>query len=92
MRSGVFSGFRRHFFHEDVAVAASQGAIATREREFLNAGDEGVFRLRRLLLRELDDFEAGRPTPAPADQGPIRISAGHGLLEPEADWRVQTLR
>jgi phthalate 4,5-dioxygenase len=92
MRAGSFSGFRQHFFHEDVSVAASQGTVATREREFLNAGDEGVFRLRRFLLRELEEFQAGRTKPATTDSGRVRISAGHGLLEQDADWRQQTLR
>jgi phenylpropionate dioxygenase-like ring-hydroxylating dioxygenase large terminal subunit len=92
MRAGSFSGFGQHFFHEDVSVAASQGAVAGREREFLNAGDEGVFRLRRFLLRELGEFESGRTALPPADPGPIRISAGQGVLEADADWRSQRLR
>lgn len=88
MKEGAFSGFRQHFFHEDVAVAASQGRVAKRNQEFLNSGDEGVFRLRKLLLKAVEDFQSGKRMEAPS--GPIHITAGHGVIDPEADWRTQS--
>jgi phthalate 4,5-dioxygenase len=90
MKRGKFSGFTQHFFHEDVSVAASQGRIAARSKEFLNSGDEGVFRLRRLLLQALSDFDAGKRPASTQSTAPVKITAGHGILEPNLDWRDQT--
>lgn len=87
MKAGSFSGFRDHFFHEDASVAASQGAIATRAREFLNGGDQAVVRMRSMLLREVAAFEAGRPI-APAQAPAIRVGGGQFVIEPGVDWRT----
>jgi phthalate 4,5-dioxygenase oxygenase subunit len=87
MKHGTFSGFKQHFFHEDVSVAASQGRIASRTKEFLNGGDEGVFRLRKLLLKAVSDHQTGALPEPLAPSAPIRITAGHGVLESDVDWR-----
>lgn len=91
MKNGSFSGFRHHFFHEDIAVAWSQGAIASREKEFLNAGDRAVVRVRSLLLEKVTNFLAGSVTSPNVGVLPIKVSAGHGTLRPGEDWRTREL-
>jgi len=85
MRRGSFSGFPQHLAHEDQAAAYSQGKIATRAREYLNAGDAGVMRMRNWLLRAVKDFEAGSVAPPVART----INAGQGVIGDGEDWRVQ---
>jgi hypothetical protein len=89
MKQGSFSGFERHFLHEDLAVAASQGVIADRSKEFLNAGDAAVVRMRKDLLASLEGFEAHGPRPAAPTT--MRVRAGQLLLGPDVDWRTQAL-
>jgi nitrite reductase/ring-hydroxylating ferredoxin subunit len=89
MKRGSFSGFDQHFLHEDLAVAASQGIIADRSKEFLNAGDAAVVRMRKDLLATLDDFESSGPRPAVPSA--LRIKAGQLLLGPDVDWRAQPI-
>lgn len=89
MKQGSFSGFEQHFLHEDLAVAASQGVIADRSKEFLNAGDAAVVRMRKELQAALDEFESLGPRPAKPTT--VRVKAGQLLLGPGIDWRAQTL-
>lgn len=49
MARGHFSGFA-HLNTEDFAVGESQGSIADRTKEWLNAGDRAVVTMRKLLL------------------------------------------
>lgn len=85
MKHGSFSGFPVHLFHEDLAAGYSQGKVATREKEFLNAGDQGVVKMRRLLLQAVKDFEAGKVAPPSTRE----ITAGQGVVGADADWRTQ---
>lgn len=87
MKRGSFSGFNQHLFHEDTVVGQSQGRIAARAKEFLNGGDLGVVRMRSLLLRLAQEFAAGKP---PAPLVPRAITAGHGVISADQDWRLQT--
>jgi nitrite reductase/ring-hydroxylating ferredoxin subunit len=48
---------------QDCAIQESMGAIADRTREYLLPGDAAVVKLRRLLLKTLDDHAAGKPLP-----------------------------
>jgi hypothetical protein len=91
MKNGSFSGFEEHFLHEDLAVAVSQGKIAKRAHEFLNAGDAAVVRMRKELLVELDQYRnQGKASPAP-DASKVTIKAGQLLLDEGTDWRTQVL-
>jgi phthalate 4,5-dioxygenase oxygenase subunit len=85
MRRGSFSGFPQHLAHEDQAAGYSQGKIAKRTREYLNAGDAGVVRMRNWLLSAVKDFEAGLIA------SPVvrTINAGQGVIAEGEDWRVQ---
>jgi hypothetical protein len=49
MARGHFSGFS-HLNTEDFAVGESQGPIADRSKEWLNAGDRAVVQMRKVLL------------------------------------------
>lgn len=55
MKNGSFTGFH-HVITEDFVVAESQGAIADRSKEFLNAGDRAVTRVRQILLQAVKQF------------------------------------
>lgn len=63
MQRDSFTGFTDHLMLEDFAVAESQGTIATRAHEFLNEGDRGVMKFRRLMLDNLGAFMRGKPAP-----------------------------
>ena len=84
MANGHFTGFG-HVITEDFAIGASQGPINDRTKEYLNAGDVGVVRMRKLLLEAVRDHQNGR------DSGEVppyrKIRATGGLLEDGADWR-----
>ena len=48
---------------QDCAIQESMGPIADRSREFLLPGDMAIAKIRRLLLKTLDDHAAGQPLP-----------------------------
>lgn len=48
---------------QDCAIQESMGPVANRTREYLLPGDAAIVKLRRLLLRALDDHAAGKPPP-----------------------------
>jgi phthalate 4,5-dioxygenase len=91
MKNGSFSGFDEHFLHEDIAVAVSQGKIAKRDKEFLNAGDAAVVRMRKELLQELRSFLDHGKMPAKPVASEVTIKAGQLLLDQGVDWRTQIL-
>ena len=59
---------------QDCSIQESMGPIADRTREHLGKSDTVIARLRRLLLRTLEDLDRGAPPPA---------------LDP-ASWRVRS--
>jgi hypothetical protein len=59
---------------QDCSIQESMGPIADRTREHLGKSDTVIARLRRLLLRALEDLDRGAPLPA---------------LDP-ASWRVRS--
>lgn len=46
---------------QDCALQESMGTIVDRTREYLLLGDSGIVKIRRLLLKALDDHAAGAP-------------------------------
>ena len=48
---------------QDCAIQESMGPIAAREAEFLLPGDAGIVKIRRLLLKAMDDLTAGAAPP-----------------------------
>ncbi len=46
---------------QDCAMQESMGPIADRTQEFLFVGDSGIVRIRKLLLKALQDFADGKP-------------------------------
>ncbi len=83
MKRTSFAGFPGHAIQEDFAVAESQGEIADRTTEFLNAADHAVVRVRKLYEDAVMRWLDGNPV---AIEEP-EVLAG-GLMVPEGvDWR-----
>jgi phthalate 4,5-dioxygenase len=59
-RTKTFTGIGTVFNDHDRLATESMGPIFDRSQEHLGATDRGVTLLRRMLLRALDDVEAGR--------------------------------
>jgi phthalate 4,5-dioxygenase len=83
MKRTSFAGFPRHAIQEDFAVAASQGAIADRTVEFLNAADHAVVRVRKLYIDAVNDWLKGDP---PKIEEPAIRACGM-IVPPGTDWR-----
>jgi phthalate 4,5-dioxygenase oxygenase subunit len=87
MREGSWSGMAYLRF-EDYAVAASQGPIVDRSREYLGSSDTSVNRARRLLLDAVRRFAKGEP--AMGLDRPVAwgvMEAQDAIIAPDADWR-----
>ena len=87
MANGHFSGFIDHVLLEDAVVQASIGTIANRTREFLTHTDLGVQTCRKLLLRQLDRFEAGAPVDGSMPGVSRSVIARGALMAADRDWR-----
>jgi hypothetical protein len=88
MAQGHFTGFG-HVITEDFAIGASQGLINDRTKEYLNAGDVGVVRMRKLLLDAVRDHQNGGDKVEIPPYRKIRTTGG--VLEPGANWREHLL-
>jgi phenylpropionate dioxygenase-like ring-hydroxylating dioxygenase large terminal subunit len=62
MISGNYSGVEGAAI-QDRVVQESMGAICDRTEEHLGTSDKAVIFYRRLILRKLDEMEAGKPVP-----------------------------
>jgi 5,5'-dehydrodivanillate O-demethylase len=64
-----------HVINQDIVAWVGQGRIADRTRENLGASDRGIAMLRRRLLEDIDEVQAGRDPKgvlrAPAGEQPI---------------------
>jgi len=83
MRRTSFAGFPRHAIQEDFAAAASQGVIADRTSEFLNAADAAVIRVRKLMADAVTDWLKGN---AAVIQEPSILAMGM-IVPPDTEWR-----
>jgi phenylpropionate dioxygenase-like ring-hydroxylating dioxygenase large terminal subunit len=88
MANGHFSGFLDNVLLEDAVVQASIGTIADRTRDFLTHTDLGVQTCRKLLLRELDRFEAGEPVDGSMPAVSRSVIARGALMPADGDWRA----
>ena len=90
MMRNSFSGFPTHVIQEDFAVAASQGAIADRSKEFLNFADKGVITMRDALLGAVRGYVNGtgdrhlRVEEVPYGE----VRAYEKVLSEGEDWRI----
>jgi phthalate 4,5-dioxygenase oxygenase subunit len=84
MRRTSWAGFPRHAIQEDFAVAASQGVIADRAGEFLNAADHAVVRVRKLYANAVNDWASGKPVRVE----PPSILACGLIVPPNTNWRT----
>ncbi|HYG27038.1 MAG TPA: hypothetical protein VD906_09035, partial [Caulobacteraceae bacterium] len=85
MDEGHFTGFDGNLLSEDVAVQVSMGPIVDRTKEFLSTSDVGIVRARRMLLKTVRDFQAGKPPRSDIQYGAIRADAI--LLPPGEKWQ-----
>jgi hypothetical protein len=92
MARGHWSGFH-HLNTEDFAMGMSQGRIADRTKEYLNAGDRAVVLLRKQLLDTLRQFMAGKDMPlSHHDEIPYAsIKADALKLAENVSWRAAAL-
>jgi len=89
MARGHFTGFA-HLNTEDFAVGESQGAIADRSKEWLNAGDRAVVEMRRLLLDLVKgtDTASGKIAAFPHDKIDYQTVRAYADVTPDASsWR-----
>lgn len=89
MKRGFFSGFPQHFATEDFAIFLSQGPRLDRSRENLCSSDRAIVLARDLLLKAVDEFEAGRP-PTAARSPELRYSdivSFGGVYAQQDGWR-----
>ena len=61
MKEGHFTGISRCIPYEDFAVQESMGPIVDRSKEYLGTSDTIIIKARRMLLKAVKDFEAGKP-------------------------------
>lgn len=87
MADGHFSGFVGNVLLEDAIVQASIGTIADRTRDFLTHIDLGIQSCRKLLLDQLDRFEAGEPMDGSMPGVTRDVIARGALIPSENDWR-----
>ncbi len=87
MAEGHSSGFIDHVLLEDAVVQTSIGAIADRTRDFLTHTDLGVERCRKLLLGEIDRFEAGGKVDGSMPAIDRSVIARGALIPSDSDWR-----
>lgn len=90
MKRSSFSGFPAHIIQEDFAVAASQGAIADRSKEFLNFADKGVVTMRDALLGAVRGYINGTgDRHTRVDDVPYgEVKAYERVLSRGEDWRI----
>lgn len=87
MKRGHFTGFPQHLTTEDLVIAESQGPILDRTREYLNAGDAALVRLRRQLLDAVAAYEAAPDAPFVARVEYHRLRGVGSMLGQGEDWR-----
>ena len=74
-RTASFTGISG-ISEQDQAIADSQGPIADRTRELLCQTDLGVVRFRELMLRAVEDVQAGATPLGAGDAGAYRVRSG----------------
>ena len=87
MAKGHYSGIVDHVLLEDAAVQTSIGAVADRTTNFLTHTDMGVERCRRLLLREIERFEAGGQVDGAMPAVDRDVIARGAVIPSDSDWR-----
>ena len=87
MKSTSFTGFH-HVITEDFVVAESQGRIADRSKEFMNAGDRAVVRVRQILLQAVKNSVEGDTPIRPSEDGIAysQVRATGSISNEPFDW------
>jgi len=73
---------------QDRAVQESMGPICDRTQEHLGTSDKAVIFYRRLILRKLQEMEAGKPMPATDPMLDFQHRTGSWYMPADADWRT----
>jgi hypothetical protein len=86
MISGNFSGIEGAAI-QDRAVQESMGAICDRTQEHLGMSDKAVIFYRRLILRKLEEMDAGKPLPALDPSLDFKHRTGSWYMPSNESWR-----
>jgi phenylpropionate dioxygenase-like ring-hydroxylating dioxygenase large terminal subunit len=85
-KHGSFTGIEG-IHVQDQAMTEGMGAIVDRSLETLAASDAPIARMRRVLLRAVQDFGAGnRPPAADAPETYAGVRGGHYVTTENGDW------
>ncbi len=87
MISGNFSGIEGAAI-QDRAVQESMGAICDRTQEHLGTSDKAVIFYRRLILRKLDDMDAGKPLPGLDPSLDFNHRTGSWYMPSDQPWQT----
>jgi phthalate 4,5-dioxygenase len=92
MQTENYTGMGRHFTVHDAYATESQGPIQDRTREHLGYTDKAIARTRQMLLRAIQDVQAGREPPhvvctAAANHFPDLVVLSQ-VVPSGVDWRT----
>jgi phenylpropionate dioxygenase-like ring-hydroxylating dioxygenase large terminal subunit len=84
-RTSTYTGMGADINVHDQWAVESMGAIQDRTREHLGQTDKAIIRYRRMLLKAIEDNDAGRDPPQPTQRtGPPSID----VIGPVAGWQA----
>jgi phthalate 4,5-dioxygenase oxygenase subunit len=88
IKAGHFSGFPRSLIEEDLVIQASMGPLVDRSKENVSSSDVAVVQTRRMLLRALDEMNAGALPPGSAhSDAAVRVENPLDIvLDPGTPW------
>jgi phthalate 4,5-dioxygenase len=86
MKTGNFSGVVGAAI-QDRAVQESMGPVFDRTQEHLGTSDKAVIFYRRLILRKLQEMEAGKPLPATQPGLDFKQRAASVYMPSSAPWQ-----
>jgi hypothetical protein len=92
MQASTFSGLGRFFHTHDLWATESAGPVYDRTQEHLGYTDQAVIRMRRMLLRGIEQIQAGADPPHVV-RDPARNDFSHIVVVSETlpsteDWRA----
>jgi phenylpropionate dioxygenase-like ring-hydroxylating dioxygenase large terminal subunit len=73
---------------QDRAVQESMGPVYDRTKEHLGTSDKAVIYWRRLILKKLEEMDAGKPLPAHDPALDFQHRTGSWYMPAEADWHT----
>jgi phthalate 4,5-dioxygenase oxygenase subunit len=88
MKEGHWTGITRCIPYEDFVVEEAMGAIVDRTREYLGSCDAVIIRARRMLLKAVRDFQAGKAAFGQGEEVDYSKIRALAITYPQSvDWR-----